>query len=431
MKIILLLLVCLPLAAQTIPTPLPGEPIRIGSGGGTGTASITRTVVAFSATPTYTCATHIQEWEMTLTGNVTAPNPLSGCVAGDILTMRAIQDATGNRTFAWPTGFSSACTISPTASVETKQIFYWDGTNAIPLSTCTSTDAAIPAHAAVVAQAGGMLGGLTPAAAGTVFTSNGASADPTWQAAAGGSPTTCDPFIVGNDCRLIYPAANLVGGPNGVAGLQMYPFIASGGTAPIAAPTATFPAGSMQLTTNTTSSGMASVIYTNSGSVGGAATFADPIENTGTWKWVSIGKCSATTNEQIFMGLTSNVGPPGCPSNVSGGSGTSTCIGIEFDTGQSDTNFMCVYKAQNLAGSRLSTGVAIDTALHTFTVEKVDGTHMKCSVDATTVTLTIANPDVSQIGVFPVVQIITTNTTSKTFNVGAIIRYFRTGLSTF
>lgn len=110
-------------------------------GTGTGTASITRTVVTFSATPTFTCASHIQEFEITLTGNITAPSQV-GCVAGDYLTYRYIQDGTGNRTVVFPTGFSNACTVSPTANVETKQLFYWDGSNAVPQGPCTSTDTA-------------------------------------------------------------------------------------------------------------------------------------------------------------------------------------------------------------------------------------------------------------------------------------------------
>lgn len=119
-----------------------GTVLRIVGGGVVGTpgaAVITRTVVTFSATPTYTCASHIQEIEITLTGNITSAS-LSGCVAGDILKFNKIQDGTGNRTDVWPTGFSNACAISPTANVATKQDFYWDGTNAIPMAPCTSTD---------------------------------------------------------------------------------------------------------------------------------------------------------------------------------------------------------------------------------------------------------------------------------------------------
>lgn len=111
---------------------------------GTGSVSSvtpTKTTVTYSATPTFTVASHIQEFEVTLTGNVNS-STLSGAASGDFITFRIIQDGTGSRTFAWPTGFSNACTISPTASVETKQIFYWDGTTAVPQGPCTSTDTA-------------------------------------------------------------------------------------------------------------------------------------------------------------------------------------------------------------------------------------------------------------------------------------------------
>jgi hypothetical protein len=98
-----------------------------GSGGG-GNASITGTTVSFSATPTFTRSTNLQWFFMTLTGNVTS-STLSGASANDRLCFGITQDATGGRTFAWPTGFSRAPTISPTVSVTTNICGIWDGSN--------------------------------------------------------------------------------------------------------------------------------------------------------------------------------------------------------------------------------------------------------------------------------------------------------------
>lgn len=109
---------------------------QTGTGGGN-----TLTSVTFSSTPTFTRSNPNQEWSITLTGNVTSSS-LSGASAGDILVFNIIQDATGGRTFAWPTGFGEACTIASAASIGTKQTFYWDGSAAHALTPCVTTAAA-------------------------------------------------------------------------------------------------------------------------------------------------------------------------------------------------------------------------------------------------------------------------------------------------
>ena len=101
--------------------------------------AVTLTAVSFSATPTFTRSTQIQEWVITLTGNVTS-STVSGGTAADIFIFNICQDGTGSRTFAWPTGFSQAVTISPTASICTKQTFYWSGSAAIALTPGITTD---------------------------------------------------------------------------------------------------------------------------------------------------------------------------------------------------------------------------------------------------------------------------------------------------
>jgi hypothetical protein len=105
------------------------------SGGGTAGAY---TSVSFSATPTFTAGSNtVDAWTITLTGNVTS-STLASAATGERLGFKICQDATGGRTFVWPTGFGAAGTISPIASVCTKQEFYWDGSNAVPLAGATA-----------------------------------------------------------------------------------------------------------------------------------------------------------------------------------------------------------------------------------------------------------------------------------------------------
>lgn len=99
---------------------------------------VTLTTVTFSTTPTFVRSTQIQEWAITLTGNVTSSG-LSGQTAADLFIFNICQDGTGGRTFAWPTGFSQAATISPVASSCTKQTFYWSGAAAIALTPGVTT----------------------------------------------------------------------------------------------------------------------------------------------------------------------------------------------------------------------------------------------------------------------------------------------------
>jgi hypothetical protein len=91
------------------------------------------TAVSFSATPTFTASSDtVNSWSITLTGNVTS-STLASSAAGQYLAFKICQDSTGSWTFAWPTGFSAATTIFPTASTCTQQAFFWDGSNAQPL----------------------------------------------------------------------------------------------------------------------------------------------------------------------------------------------------------------------------------------------------------------------------------------------------------
>lgn len=98
------------------------------AGGG---SSITRTAVSFSATPTFTRSSAIQQWTLTLTGNVTS-STLSGASAGDMLSFEFTQDATGSRTVAMPTGFADITSIlCSTASSTTTVKYVWTGSAAV------------------------------------------------------------------------------------------------------------------------------------------------------------------------------------------------------------------------------------------------------------------------------------------------------------
>jgi hypothetical protein len=85
------------------------------------------TTVSYSATPTFDLATGDQL--ITLTGNVTS-STASNLVAGQRVTFFICQDATGGRTFAWPTNIKGTTTIGGTASTCSVQEFESpDGTN--------------------------------------------------------------------------------------------------------------------------------------------------------------------------------------------------------------------------------------------------------------------------------------------------------------
>lgn len=116
-------------AGATGPTGATGATGATG-GGGTGNAASVVTTTT-SATPTFTCPSSslgtVTDFALStaLTLNVTS-STLASCTTGQVLNFTLQQDATGNRTFAWPSGFQT-CTISPIASAKTKASYWWDG----------------------------------------------------------------------------------------------------------------------------------------------------------------------------------------------------------------------------------------------------------------------------------------------------------------
>jgi hypothetical protein len=93
------------------------------------------TTVGFSATPAFPALTQVQLFKMTLTGNVTSSTlTLAGLIAPAFIIFELTQDATGGRTFAWPSNALAAPVINPGANETTSAMFYYDGTNCIAVT---------------------------------------------------------------------------------------------------------------------------------------------------------------------------------------------------------------------------------------------------------------------------------------------------------
>jgi hypothetical protein len=89
--------------------------------------------VTFSATPTFDASLGNTQ-KITLTANVTS-STLSNATAGQTINFLICQDATGGRTFVWPTNVKGGMTIGATLSKCSAQDFIFDGTNAYAVSS--------------------------------------------------------------------------------------------------------------------------------------------------------------------------------------------------------------------------------------------------------------------------------------------------------
>jgi parallel beta-helix repeat protein len=89
--------------------------------------------VTFSATPTFDASLGNTQ-KITLTGNVTS-STLSNATTGQTINFLICQDATGGRTFVWPTNVKGGMTIGSTLSTCSAQNFIFDGTNAYAVSS--------------------------------------------------------------------------------------------------------------------------------------------------------------------------------------------------------------------------------------------------------------------------------------------------------
>jgi hypothetical protein len=92
------------------------------------------TELAYSATPIFNASnTTGNAFQLTLTGDV-ASSSLAGATTGQILSFTICQDATGGRTFAWPTNMLNAATVSKLANACTNQVFIYNGASAVAMA---------------------------------------------------------------------------------------------------------------------------------------------------------------------------------------------------------------------------------------------------------------------------------------------------------
>jgi len=88
--------------------------------------------VTFSATPTFDASLGNTQ-KITLTANVSS-STLLNAGAGESLRFIVCQDATGGRTFTWPSNVKGGMIIGSTASKCSAQSFVFDGANAYAVS---------------------------------------------------------------------------------------------------------------------------------------------------------------------------------------------------------------------------------------------------------------------------------------------------------
>lgn len=124
----------IPSAVQQIITsaiPVPAIPTSSGQ-------PFVFSIVPFSATPSFIGSPNVDmRFQITLGGNVTS-STLSGLSAGAKITFQIIQDATGGRTFAWPSNVKNAQAVGSSPNEIDIQEFFWDGTNARPTTMMTN-----------------------------------------------------------------------------------------------------------------------------------------------------------------------------------------------------------------------------------------------------------------------------------------------------
>jgi hypothetical protein len=96
--------------------------------------------VTLSATPAFD-ASQCNAFGLTLGGTTVTSSTLLNAKAGQSLTFTIVQDATGGRSFIWPTNLLSVCPVNPAAHTSTAVTAVFDGINANATS-CTTSDVA-------------------------------------------------------------------------------------------------------------------------------------------------------------------------------------------------------------------------------------------------------------------------------------------------
>jgi hypothetical protein len=89
-------------------------------------------LVPFSATPIFDLNGH-SAFKIVLTGNVTSPAFINPS-AGQLVMIEIVQDAIGNRSFAWPANVRGGMAIGTLGSEISAQLFLYDGAQYIPLT---------------------------------------------------------------------------------------------------------------------------------------------------------------------------------------------------------------------------------------------------------------------------------------------------------
>lgn len=112
------------------PFSFSGDWVLSGNLSVTKSTQLCESTVTFSATPTFNAGI-CNGWKITLTGNVTS-STLSGALIGEPLYFEVCQDATGGRSFVPPSNVLSWKAISTAINTCTLQIYWYDGTNALP-----------------------------------------------------------------------------------------------------------------------------------------------------------------------------------------------------------------------------------------------------------------------------------------------------------
>jgi len=96
--------------------------------------------VTLSATPAFD-ASQCNAFSLTLGSTTVTGSTLLNAKAGQSLTFTIVQDATGGRSFIWPTNLLSGCPVDPAANTSTAVSAIFDGTNANAMG-CTTSDLA-------------------------------------------------------------------------------------------------------------------------------------------------------------------------------------------------------------------------------------------------------------------------------------------------
>jgi len=122
--------------------------------------------VTFSATPTFDASLGNTQ-KITLTANVTS-STLSNATTGQQIDFIICQDATGSRTFVWPTTVQSPPAINTSANACTYHATRFDGTNAIPLNRDSSGNLIATG---ITANGTNQTITLTPSGSGYLYTS--------------------------------------------------------------------------------------------------------------------------------------------------------------------------------------------------------------------------------------------------------------------